>query len=166
MLAEATDRAERLAAPDGWIVVGGIPRVAAQMAGLLAKKTPGRVLRPDSLDIHASRARIAAAARAGASALRNASDLHRLEAAIALGGESDLIALGPAETRRVLEQACVQELYFTHRYLDDHAREIEDAVRAALEQSALVEEVSGEAARRLDEHGGVAARLRYRSHAT
>jgi hypothetical protein len=166
MLLDAADRAARLAAPDGWVVVGGIPRVAAQMAALLAKLTPGRVVRPDSLDIHASHARIAAAARAGASALRNASDLRRLEEAIALGGESDLVALGPAETQKVLEQARVRELYFTHRYLSDHPPEVEGAVRAALEQDALVEEVSGEAARRLDEHGGVAARLRYRSHAT
>ncbi len=163
MLLEVTDRVLRLAAPDGWIVLGGIPRVSAHLAGLLANSAPGRVVRPDSLDIHASQGRIEAAVRESASALRNASDLRRLEEATALGGESSLIALGPAETQKVLAQSCVRELYFTHRFLSDHAPELEVAVRAALEQDALVEEVSGEAARRLDEHGGVAARLRFRS---
>jgi len=143
MLLDAADRAVRLAASDGWIVLGGIPRAASHMAGPLAKQAPERVARPDSLDIHASHARITAAARESASALRNATDLRRIEEAIALGGESDLIALGPAETQRALEQESVRELYFTHRYLGDHAPEIEGAVRAALEQDALVEEVSG-----------------------
>ena len=54
------------------------------------------------------------------------------------------------------------ELYLTHRYLEDFPPDAEDAVRAALDQDALVEEVSGAAAGWLDEHGGVAAHLRYR----
>jgi hypothetical protein len=40
--------------------------------------------------------------------------------------------------------------------------EAEELVRAAIDQGAMVEHVSGEAAERLDAHGGVAARLRYR----
>jgi hypothetical protein len=39
----------------------------------------------------------------------------------------------------------------------------EEAVRQALDQGASVEQVAGEAAEKLDEHGGVAARLRYRA---
>lgn len=163
MLLAATDRALRLAAADGWIVLGGIPRVVSRIAGLLEEHAPERVTRSDALDIHASHARIAAAAREGAAALRNSADLRRLDDVIALGRASDLIALGPAETATVLEQARVGELYFSDRYLSAHAGEIEDSVRAALGQDAVVKEVSGEAARRLDEHGGVAARLRFRS---
>jgi hypothetical protein len=162
MLEDVAGRVLRLAGPDGWIVSGGIPRVAEHVAALLARSAPGRVLRPDTLDIHASDAAIEAAAREGASALRNASDLHRIEEAIELGAGSGPAVLGPIATRRGLAQSRVRELYITHRYLSDHAVEAESAVRAALDQDALVEEVSGKAAQRLDEHGGVAARLRFR----
>ena len=75
----------------------------------------------------------------------------------------DAAALGPAATRRALERRTVRELYLTGRYLEDHMAEAEDAVRQALDQGALIEQVSHDAAARLDEHGGIAARLRYRA---
>ena len=56
----------------------------------------------------------------------------------------------------------MRELFVTHSYLEEHAVEAEAAVRAAIDQSALVEEVAGVAAEWLDARGGVAARLRYR----
>ena len=73
--------------------------------------------------------------------------------------------MGPADTRTALLQASVRELYLTHRYLQEHASEAEEAIRAALEQDAEVEEVSGHAAALLDEHGGMAAGLRFRPSA-
>jgi hypothetical protein len=56
----------------------------------------------------------------------------------------------------------VRDLYVTHRFLEDHAAEAERAIRAALDQDASVEEVSGQAAERLNEHGGMAVGLRFR----
>jgi hypothetical protein len=162
MLRDVAVRVVRLAGPDGWMLSGGIPRIAEHLAALLARSAPGRVLRPDSLDIHASDAEVEAAAREAASALRNASDLRLIEEVIEQGPGSGLVALGPAATQRVLAQSRVRELYFTHRYLDEHSPDAEAAVRAAIDQDAQVEEVSGEAAQRLDEHGGLGARLRFR----
>jgi hypothetical protein len=57
----------------------------------------------------------------------------------------------------------VRELYLTGRYLEEHMADAEDAVRQALDQGAEVEQVSIDAAAQLDAHGGLAARLRYRS---
>ena len=70
--------------------------------------------------------------------------------------------MGPSETKAALEQASVRELFLTHGYLENHAADAEDAVRAALGQDAVVEEVSGEAAQQLDALGGIAAGLRFR----
>jgi hypothetical protein len=53
------------------------------------------------------------------------------------------------------------ELYVTERYVRDHISEAEDAVGAALARGAVVEEVTRGVASRLDEHGGIGARLRY-----
>jgi len=162
MIKEVAERVIQLAGSDGWVVVGGIPRVAEHAVHVLARGLPGRVLQLDSLDVHASASEIEGAAQQGASALRNASDLHRVEEIIAHGEQYGLTTLGPAATRRGLEQSQVRELYLTHGYLEEHTADAEDAVRAALDQRAVVEEVSGEAARQLDRYGGLAAWLRYR----
>lgn len=161
MLDEAVERVLRLAGPDGWIVVGGIPRVAQAAAARIARTAPTRVQLLDGLDVHSSNAQIAAAARAGASSLRHALEMRRIREAIENGSHSDTATLGTLATRFALDQSRVRELYFTRRCLDDHPDDAEHAVNAALEQGASVEEVSEEAARMLDEHGGMAAVLRY-----
>jgi hypothetical protein len=162
MLADAAERAMHVAGAEGWIVTGGIPKVGRQLAERLSSRARDRVLNVESLDIHASAADLAEAARVGASTLRNAADAARI-VEIANGGEATgLGALGPAATRQALDERRVRDLYVTRRYLDDHAADAEDAVRSAIDQSALVEEVSGIAAEQLDAHGGMAARLRYR----
>jgi hypothetical protein len=162
MLSDAAERALRIAGADGWIVTGGIPQVSRHLAAMLAQHAPGRVLRNDSLDIHASRADIAVAARIAASALRNAMDSARVAEIFESSNATGLGALGPAATTETLDQRRVRELYLTHHYLENHAAEAEAAVRSAIDQGALIEEVSGAAAKQLDAHGGIAARLRYR----
>lgn len=162
MLKEVADQALRLAGADGWILTGGIPHASGDLAQLIAHSAPGRVLDLESLDVHATEAEITAAAEHGASTLRDASDLHQIEDIMGDANGSGLVALGPAATRDALEQSRVRELYLTHPFIEEHAADAEDAVRKALAQGALVEEVSREAARQLDGHGGMAARLRYR----
>ena len=160
MVADAAERASELAGAEGWIVVGGIPRVATQLERDVEPLATKRVLVLDSLDVHSSNEQLAAAARSGASTLRDTVDASRI-AALA-GDDAALGALGPAATRHALELSAVRDLYVTHRFVDDHLSEAEDAVRAALDQGASVEEVSGRAAELLDAHGGLAARLRHR----
>jgi hypothetical protein len=162
MLADAAELAIRVAGTEGWIVTGGIPQVSRQLANRLSSLAPDRVLNVDSLDIHASEADLTEAARAAASTLRNAMDASRIADIVDRGEATGLGALGPAATRRTLDESRARDLYVTHRYLADHAAEAEAAVRSALDQAAQVEEVSGVAAERLDAHGGMAARLRYR----
>jgi len=162
MLAETVDRIIDLAGKESWILLGGIKREVAQLAKDLAPALPNRVLDLDSFDVHASEAEIAEAARTGASTLRDDFDARRIEELAGLAAAHGLGVMGPGDTRTALAQASVRELYFTHRYLLDHASETEEAIRSALDQDASVEEVSGRAAALLDEHGGLAAGLRFR----
>lgn len=162
MLEDAAECAMRVAGAVGWIVTGGIPKASRQLAERLSSHARGRVLNIESLDIHASEADLAAAARVAASTLRNAMDAARIAEITDRCDATGLGALGPAATRQTLDQRRVRELYVTHRYLEDHAAQAEDAVRSAIAQRAVVEEVSGTAAEQLDAHGGMAARLRYR----
>ena len=160
---EAAAHALRLAGQDAWLLTAGIPEVRRLLAVRLSESAPGRVHEIDSLDIHSSDSEIAAAVRRGASLLRDEADMARINEVLEVSGAGSLAALGPAETIESLRHSSVRDLYLTHRYIEDHAAVAEESVRSALEQGAQVEEPSREAARLLDEHGGMAARLRFRS---
>jgi hypothetical protein len=162
MLGDAAARIGEMAGSDGWILLGGIRRVVAALSQHLESIADDRVLQLEAFDVHASDADVVEAARNGASALNVARDTKRINAITDQAAAHGLGALGPAETKAALEQASVRELYLTHRYLENHAADAEEAVRAALDQDAFVEEVSGPAAERLDERGGIAAGLRFR----
>jgi hypothetical protein len=162
MLDAVVERVNDAAGSDGWILLGGIKRVVARLAEQLTSVASHRVLELPSLDVHATEAEIAEAARTGASALRDAYDAGRVTEIAERAGAGGLGAVGPANTRQALEQECVRDLFLTHRYRDEHAADAEEAVRAALDQDASVEEVSGHAAELLDRHGSIAADLRFR----
>ena len=162
MIAQAVERVMDLAGADGWILLGGIKRVVARLTESLLPHAPHRVLALDTLDIHASDADVAAAARSGASALRDSVDAERITQIAELAGAHGLGAIGAEDTLYALEQSSVRDLYITHRFLENHSAHAEQAIRAALEQDAMVEEVSGAAAEQLDERGGLAAGLRFR----
>ena len=150
------------AGQDGWIVVGGIPGAGGQLARVVERFAAGRVVRADALDVHATDAEVALAAQHGASALRDAADLRRVMEIIENAEPTGLGSLGAPATAYALDQSSVRELYLTERYVEDHLTSAEDAVRAALAQRAVVEIVSRDVARRLDDHGGIGALLRYR----
>jgi hypothetical protein len=162
MLADAAARVAELADGDTWIVLGGIRKVTAQLEGELASIAPHRVITLPSLDVNASQAEIAAGARAGVAELRDAADAKRISEIAGAAAAHGLGAVGQAATKYALEQACVRDLYVTDRYVGRYERDAEDAVRAALDQDAVVEEVSGKAAELLDAEGGIAAGLRFR----
>jgi hypothetical protein len=162
MLRDAAKRAAAMANGDSWIVVGGIPEMSRRAMSMLPAETLGRTTHEESFDIHSSEAEIVGEARAAVSRLRDAADMARIREIADGVMDTGLGTLGPERTRHALDQKRVRALYFTHRFLDEHPAETEDAVRAAAEQGAIAEEVSGSAAAELDRHGGMAASLRYR----
>lgn len=162
MIEEVVKRALASSEENGFIMVGGIKGVAKRIVAQLGASVGDRAIELKPLDIHASNAQIADAVRAASSELRASFDTRRIAEIADEAAAGGLGALGPEETRLALEQASVRDLYLTHKYLEDHAAEAEDAVRAALDQHASVEEVSHEAAENLQRVGGMAAGLRFR----
>lgn len=160
MLAEGAERVSRLAGEDEWIVLGGIPQVVARMKALLTHLAP-RVFRAESLDIHSSLGAIAAAARRGAAALRERRELSAIDEIGHSAEAGTLAVLGAETTRRALEKSCVRELFMSPAFIDHRPVDASRVLRRAFDQTAHVEVVTGEAARRLDELGGIGARLRY-----
>lgn len=161
MLGEAAESVLHLAGGDAWILVGGVTPTREQLYEQLAEVAPNRVLQLESLVMHASDAEIADAARIGAAALRETSDVERIYAIADAAGAHGLGTLGRAATKDALERACVHELYITARFLIEHGEEAEADLHAALDQDARVEEVAGRAAELLDGYGGIAASLRF-----
>jgi hypothetical protein len=161
MITDAVERITRFAGADSWILVGGIKAVRARFLADLSIVAPDRVLELDSLDVHASEAEIAEAARAGASTLRDALDSRRIHEIIEGAGAHGLGAVGNEATKDALDHLCVRQLYLTKRYVGEHAVEAETAVRAAIDQDAGVEELGASAAEFLDRLGGIAAALRF-----
>ena len=162
MIEEAAEEAIRHAGREGWILTGGVPTVSSHLAQSISQRVaPDRVLDLESLDVHSSEDEIASAAELGASSLRDMSDLRRIGEMIADAGGSGLATLGPSTTRLALGRSQVRELFFTPLFVEAHGADAEDAIRMALSQGAMVEEVSRVVARELDAHGGMAARLRY-----
>lgn len=162
MLAEAAERVTALAGSTGWILVGGIPGVASHLEERVAKSAPGRVAALEHLDVHATAATIAAAARSGSATLRETHDAELVSVIVdrsAAGGHG---VVGAEGTRKALLAGSVHELFVTRRYLEDRAPEAENAVATAFDQDAIVVEVSGKAAELLDAHGGIGAELRFR----
>lgn len=162
MVDEIVGRALEIVEDDEFVMVGGIKGVARRIVARLDESVGGRALELGGLDIHASHARIRDVVKAAASKLRASFDSQRIAEITDEAAAGGLGALGPEETRLALEQASVRDLYMTHKYLEDHAAEAEDAVRAALDQHASIEEVSHEAADDLQRVGGLAAGLRFR----
>lgn len=160
MLRELAREAVRLAGSDGWILTGGIPVVARHLSTALERHVPGRVRVVESLDVHATMAQIAVAVRQAASTVRSEVDQARLEEIVEHANDPARAALGRTATLSALQKKRVRDLYLTHRYLEEHAEEAEGAVRAALDQDAVVEHVSHDVGRWLDERGGIAALLR------
>jgi len=161
MMEEVTRQGVKMAGHDGWLLVGGIPEVSAHIAQALERLAPERVLRLEGLDIHATDAQVHVAAERGASQLRDEMDLRRVSEITGGADDQRLIARGSAATRHALEQASVRELYLTPHFITNQMEDAEFSVRSAMAQDAVVEEVSRAAAQRLDEFGGVGARLRY-----
>lgn len=155
------ERLYTLGAGESWTLIGGAQTTATHLESQLRHRLPEQVIVVPSLRVDAGDAEIAAMARQAGSMLRNANDLgviNRVADTLAFSGHG---AVGRLATTRALDELRVQRLYFTHRYLDALGVEAEYAVRAALRQGADVEEVSGEAADRLNDYGGIAATLRF-----
>ena len=160
MLSEAATRIQELAGQAAWVLVGGIPVVAAALHGKLSKSVAPRAA-VVAIDVHTNDAGLAEAARLHASRMREAEDVERVEQVVAARAKGGTGAVGVKDTVHALVMRQVRELYLTSAFVKEHADEAVDAIRRAFDEGATVEHVSGNAAQKLDAAGGIAARLRF-----
>jgi hypothetical protein len=161
MLHQAVDKLAQLATDSAFIVVGGIPTVARALLRLLPVDVAQRATHAEGLDVHATKAEVAEVARQSASLMRNAEDLRLIDEALAGAAGNGRGVTGSVDTQRALAEGRARDVYFTQAFLENHTADAEAIVRLALGTQAQLEQVSGAAAARLDEVGGIAARLRY-----
>jgi hypothetical protein len=161
MLSSVSDKISKIATEDSWIVLGGLKSMAHEAFERLPKKLTDRALIAEGVDVRATESDVGELARQSASELRDRRDLQLITDAIDGAASQGLGAVGMLDVKAALEQGRVHDVYFTLSFLEQHTDDAEDMLRMALGTRALVEHVSGNAALKLDEVGGVAARLRY-----
>jgi len=150
-----------LAGEDAWVLVGGRRDVVHRVLALLPPGVRRRADQAVGATPRSTQFTLIQAARLGASRLRNDADAEALERLADGAAARGAAAVGQLAARHALEEARVQQLYVSTRFVTEHADAAEFAVRSALEQGAKIETVSGEASKQLDAMGGIAARLRY-----
>lgn len=160
LLADAAARIAQLASDGAWIVLGGIPGVAAALRPLLPETMTGRTA-ITAIDVHATPTDLATAARTESSALRNKYDLSCIDEAVAAAAIHGNGAANIDTVERALTNGQVRDLFLTTGFMRDHEARAESFIRRAFDEGATVEHVSGPAAERLDRIGGIAARLRF-----
>jgi hypothetical protein len=160
MLDSVVDEATKAGGRDAWILLGGIPQVARDLAKRLGEASL-TVRNVEPLDVHSTDAQLSAAAAQGASQLRDEHDLLRISLMIEAAGAGGHATLGPAATTEALKTGRVRELFFTRSFIESAGVDAEAAVRLAMDHGAVIEEVEREAAALLSRHGGVGASLRY-----
>lgn len=167
LIKEALEKALELAGEDGFLVLGGTPEMVSAAARRLPKMMAGRVLENASLHVDMSPALLKASLEAAASAhsreLQNAALDRILDGARANGNG----CLGRGATEHALRSARVELLLLSRRFREEEPGLAEQYVALALDQGAVVEEISGPGADLLDaEGGGIGARLRYQVRAS
>ncbi|MGH7553111.1 MAG: hypothetical protein ACREMQ_08810 [Longimicrobiales bacterium] len=147
----------------GFVVLGGTPEMVAAAAKGLPKAMNGRVLERPSLHLEMSAAEVKEATQEAASELTRQQQNAQLDQVLDAAHAHGRGCLGREETEKALRDRRVETLFLSRRFIGDDPDNADFCVGAALEQGADVEELSGNAAGRLDaEGGGIAAGLRYR----
>ena len=154
-------RITHYAGEDSWVLIGGRDDAVRKTIAALSRAVQQRTGDAMGVSVHSPTHALTKVARDGASYLRGAADAQALRHLAESAGEREAAAVGESAVRRALEGSRVAQLYVSARFVKEHAEHAEAAVRSALEQSAGIETVSGEAGTSLDGMGGIAARLRY-----
>lgn len=157
----AADQIAHHAGDTAWVVLGGRPDVVHQIQHALPKGAQHRCSVAPGVTLRAQRRQLQRVVAEAASAMRNDADARALQHLADGGDERHGVALGENAARRALDSSSVSRLYISPRFVSENAARAESAVRAAIEQGADIETVSGGPAATLDAMGGIAARLRY-----
>lgn len=160
MLSTLADHVRALdpAAP---VFVGGTPQLLNETVTAIEEAGVTPVVESPVLGARARVVEIARAVREGLELLRHSSDDVIVDEVISRFAADDLAATGAAITGRALDDHAVSELVLSDSFVMAQPDVAEVFVRAALEQQAVIDVVSGDAAQRLEEAGGAGVLLRF-----
>jgi stalled ribosome rescue protein Dom34 len=151
----------RLLVPEAPVFVGGTPQLVSEAVAAIEAAGVTSVVEAPSLGARARVSEIARAVREGLLALRYAADEVLVDDVVRRFAADDLGATGAAVTGRALDDHAVKALVLSDTFVTTQPDVAEVFVRAALAQHAAVTVVSGDAAQRLEEAGGVGVLLRF-----
>jgi hypothetical protein len=150
-----------LAGHDGFVVLGGIPEIVSALARQ-AESLGDRVSERPAMHFDMSVAEVKAAVEEAASELTHRMQERLLTQVVDAALSGGKGSLGIQATKEALRDGRVDTLLLTRGAREREPDVIDHFVGTAFEQGAEVEELSGDAAARLDQEGeGVGARLRY-----
>ncbi|MGD8321444.1 MAG: hypothetical protein PVJ02_13350 [Gemmatimonadota bacterium] len=163
MIKDLAGLLEARAGDYGLVVLGGPQEVVRHVASALPRRFENRVAERYALHLDMSLAEVRNHARSAAGDLSERAH-GALVAALADAARSgSLGTLGREDTERALKDGRVDTLLLSRGFIQGNPDFADHCVGHAFSQGADVEEVSGQAGKRLDGEGnGIAARLRFR----
>lgn len=162
LLKDALEKAVALAGEEGFLVLGGTPKMVAAAARRLPKALAGRVLEHPSLHLEIPAAALKDALESAASALSRGLQGALLEEVVGRARANGHGRLGRIATEHALREGRVETLLVSRGLREREPDLAERFIGAALAEGANVEEISGPGADTLDaEAEGIGARLRY-----
>ena len=159
-IADAVDRMLDLSLRDDWLLFGGPPAHAIALAAAVPPRLQRRAVVMPPLSPTAGEFEIAQASERAVAGLRRAYETAIVDALLLRAGPGGCSVSSADRTAWALRESSVEELVLTRRFAEQHPVLVESLVRDAFDQGAMVEEVGGSAAERLDAAGGVGALLR------
>jgi hypothetical protein len=159
MLHELAARVREL--PPAAVFVGGTPQLLADAAKVMREAGVESVTEAPVLGARARVSEITRGVREGLAQLRHERDTGIVHELLQRFADDGLGLAGAAATGRALEERAVQVLVLSETFVTTQREVAEVFVRAALAQDAEMHVVDGDAARELEESGGVGALLRF-----
>ena len=150
-----------LAGRDGFLVVGG---TSESVSAVMKQATlfEGRMLEQPSMHLDMTQAEVKTAMEDAASELTRGVQDELLDQVVDAARSGGRGCLGIQATKEALREGRVDALLLSRGFRERDGDLVDRFVGTAFDQGALVEELSGDGAGRLDEEGeGVGARLRY-----
>jgi hypothetical protein len=159
-VAELVDRVLDLSSRDDWLLFGGPPAHATALAAAVPPRLVRRAMVIPPLSPWAGEFELAQAVERSVASLRRAYEVAIVDALLHRSSAGGCSVASVDRTQWALEESSVEELVLTRRFAERQPDLAECIVRDAFDHAAMVDEISGPAADRLDAVGGVGGLLR------
>ncbi len=162
MIKKLTERVLERAGTQAHVVLGGSQEAVSKLRDHLPQQVRDRAIERTHLRVEMTEAEVREALEQAASELNQSIQEKLLAEVVDLARSGGRGALGVEAVEKALKEARVDTLFLSRGFIRANPDFADHLVGAAFEQHAEVEELSTDAASRLDTEGeGVAARLRY-----